>query len=135
MDLEGALTRRREAIFDRLEQLDQRETQLANRLTRALPPESLADATAHAAAASDRATAALVHAAQTHEVAADLHQRFATMCDAYGATDRAFDHRRAAEQEWTAASNDRRTAADGRSRSTPPVPQPPDSSTGRLRPA
>jgi hypothetical protein len=118
-DLDEMLSHRREGIFDRIAQLQEREQQLVDRLASGRTPGSLREAEAHAVEAKTHAAAGHVHAAQAHQrasrrhtEAAELHERVGHALETRGQQERAQAHRKAAEQDREAAEAQQQAAND-----------------------
>jgi hypothetical protein len=119
-DLGQVLQHRRKEISERIEQLHEREQQLADRMTgERSSPGTLPEAAAHAAEAKAHAEDGHMHAAEAHErasgryaVAAEVHERVADVLDSHDRHERARTHREAVEHDRDAAAVQKQAAED-----------------------
>jgi hypothetical protein len=109
-DLSAHLLRRRSQISERIQQLHERERDLAEDPTGGSTPQDAALAREHADQAHTYAREAHENAARRHDQAASVHLRAADMLDGHGRSDRAQEHREAAGADRVAGEAERESA-------------------------
>jgi hypothetical protein len=109
-ELSAHLLRRRDEISERIRQLHERERDLAGRPTDGPTPRDVARAREHSEQAHTHAREAHENAGRRYDQAAAVHLRTADMLDGHGHSDRAREHREAAEADRAAGADQRESA-------------------------